>query len=71
MALSEASVEGPELVQSAARLVDELAQSFGFAEMGQISRDGQIRISYWGRTWADAIKAWAERCDVTVTTETL
>lgn len=71
VALSEASVEGPELVQSAAMLVDELGQSFGFPEMGQISRDGQIRIRYWGRTWADAIKGWADRCDVTVTTETL
>lgn len=71
VALTEASVEGSALVASAARLVDELGQSFGFPEMGQITRDGRIRIRYWGRTWADAIKAWAERSDVTMTDETL
>lgn len=71
VALTEASVEGPALVGSAARLVDELGQSFGFPEMGQVTRDGRIRIRYWGRTRADAIQAWAERSDVAVTTETL
>lgn len=71
VSLAEASLEGPALVAAAARLVDELAQSFGFPEMGQLTREGDIRIRYWGQSWAGEIKAWAERAGVPVTAQTL
>lgn len=62
---------GPELVATAARLSDALAQSFGIAELGQFSRDGEIRIRYWGSAGQAPLRAWAEAHDVTVTDETL
>lgn len=62
---------GPELVAAAGRLADELAQSFGIAELGQFSRDGEIRIRYWDTEGHSQLRAWAEAHGVTVTEEAL
>lgn len=62
--------QGPALVAAAARLADELAQSFGIAELGQFSRDGEIRIRYFGQRSQQELKWWAEQHDVTITDET-
>jgi hypothetical protein len=59
---------GPDLVAASALLVDQLAHAFGLAEMGQVSRDGQIRRRYWS---GSQVIAWAEQQGIEVTDETI
>jgi len=60
----------PDLVATAAALVADLAQSFGLAEVGQFSADGQIRINYWRRQVHTMIQNWATEHGIDVTEDT-
>lgn len=62
---------GPELVAATARLVDDLAQSFGIAELGQVTRQGEFRLPYWGSSEQQQVKAWAEAHGIDVTHDVL
>ncbi|RZU75111.1 hypothetical protein EV384_3638 [Micromonospora kangleipakensis] len=63
---------GPQLIEAAALLLDELGQAFGVPEMGQLSRDGRIRRPYWAsHGLRGPIVAWAEKNDIEVTDETI
>lgn len=68
-ALDDLADPGPALVSTAARLLDEVGTSFGIAEMGQLSRDGEIRRRYW----ADpaALLQWAARYGIEATEEVI
>jgi hypothetical protein len=66
-ALDDLAQPGPELVIVAAALADEIAQAFGVPEMGQLSRDGELRQRYWSRDRQAEMVAWAERNGITVT----
>jgi len=44
-------------------LVDEIGQAFGVAEMGQLTRKGQLRRRYWS---GSQIVAWAEQHGIEV-----
>ena len=56
------------LTAAAAQLVNEIGQVFGVAEMGQLSRDGQIRRPYWSQ---QQIIPWAEQNGIEVTNDTI
>lgn len=58
---------GAELVAAAALLIDELGQAFGIPEMGQLTRDGQLRRPYWDRNWQTQIVKWASDHGIGVT----
>jgi hypothetical protein len=58
----------PGLIAASALLVDEIGQAFGVPEMGQLSRDGQLRRPYWGD---QQIIAWAEQHGLEVTDDTI
>jgi hypothetical protein len=62
---------GPELVAATARLADDLAQSFGIAELGQVSRTGEVRIRYWRSQDQAQIHTWAEALGIALSPETL
>ena len=49
-------------------LADEIGQAFGIAELGQFSRDGQLRRRYWSQT---QIVAWAEQHGIKITEDIL
>jgi hypothetical protein len=68
-ALDELADPGPGLVAAAARLLDEIGTSFGIAEMGQFSLDGQIRRRYWSEP-RDLV-AWANDYGVAVTDDVI
>lgn len=69
--LDDLADPGPALVAVGARLGDELGQVFGIPELGQLTREGEIRIRYWGRSYADHVRRWATEHDVVVSEETL
>jgi hypothetical protein len=69
--LEDLASPGPILISTAASLVDELGQAFGIAEMGQVSRAGEIRRRYWGTGWAKLVEDWASKHGIAVTDETL
>jgi hypothetical protein len=50
---------------------DEPGQVFGIAELGQLSRGGQIRTPYWNRDWQPLIRAWAAEHGIDLIDETL
>jgi hypothetical protein len=64
-ALDELAEPGVALLETAARLLDELGTSFGIPEMGQFSPDGGVRRKYWKDS--RALVAWAEKHDISVT----
>lgn len=66
--LDDLAQPGPVLAAAAAQLVDEIGQAFGVAEMGQLSRNGQIRRHYWG---GQQIIQWAEQNGIEVTNDTI
>jgi hypothetical protein len=55
--LDDLAEPGRVLAAASALLVNEIGQAFGVAELGQLSRDGQLRRGYWSRpqivTWAE------------------
>jgi hypothetical protein len=63
---------GPPLLTTAAALANELAQSFGIAELGQVTPDGRIRSRYWRDTRDDGpLGSWARAAGVEMTTDAL
>ena len=69
--LDEIADPGPALVSVTARLGDELGQSFGVTELGQLSPSGEVRRKYWGGGRQTQIVAWANGCGVVVTDDVL
>lgn len=66
--LDDLAQPGPVLAAAAAHLVNEIGQAFGVAEMGQLSRDGQIRRPYWSQ---QQIILWAEQNGIEVSDDTI
>jgi hypothetical protein len=62
--LDDLAQPGPALAAAGALLVNEIGQAFGVAEMGQLSRDGQLRRPYWSQ---QLITTWAEQNGIEVT----
>ena len=69
--LDELAIFGPALVSVAARLSDELGQAFGIPAMGQLTRDGEIRIGYWSSGCHAQVREWAEQHGIAVTDRVL
>jgi hypothetical protein len=67
-ALDDLAQPCPGLVAASALLVDEIGQAFGVPEMGQLSRDGQIRRRYWSQ---QQILTWAEQNGIEVSDDTM
>jgi hypothetical protein len=68
--LDDLAQPGPPLIAAAAALLDELGQGHGVPEMGQLSRDGEIRRKYWGANWNRSVTTWAAQHGIKVTDET-
>lgn len=66
--LDDLAQPGPALIQASALLVNEIGHAFGIAEIGHISRDGQIRRRHWAHT---PIATWAEQHGIELTEDTL
>jgi hypothetical protein len=62
--LDDLAGPGPRLIAVAARLLDEVAQSFGIPELGQLSREGEIRLPYWSQSMRPPLVAWADQYGV-------
>lgn len=67
--LDDIAEPGAALVATAARLLDELGNSFGIPEMGQLSLDGEIRVRYWQDS--EPLVTWAEQHGVDTTDSTI
>jgi Putative DNA-binding domain len=65
------ATDGPDLVAAAYLLASDIMQEFGFAEAPQLTRDGQVRLPYWGRSTQPDLQAWTEGAGISVTTEEL
>jgi hypothetical protein len=65
--LDDLAHPGPGLVAASAMLVNEIGQAFGLAEMGQLSRDGQLRRPYWSD---QQVFTWAEQHGIEVIDDT-
>lgn len=57
---------GPDLVMATARVVDEIAQACGVAELGLAFRHGHLRSFYWPYEHQAAIQSWAARHGIVV-----
>ena len=60
---------GTALIEVSALLANEIGQSFGVAELGQLSLTGQIRRRYWS-IYQSQIEAWARNNDVEISEDT-
>ncbi len=60
---------GAALIEVSALLASEIGQSFGVAELGQLSPAGQIRRRYWS-IYQSQIEAWARRNDIAISEDT-
>lgn len=66
--LDDLARPGRGLAAASALLVNEIGQAFGVAEMGQLSRDGQLRRLYWR---GQDVGTWAEQNGIEVTDDTI
>lgn len=62
---------GPTTAATVAVLIDELGQAFGIPELGQFSREGEVRSRYWRTGSQHHMVTWAHQNGITVSTETL
>lgn len=65
--LDDLAQPGPVLVQASGLLINGIGHAFGFAELGHLSREGQIRGLYWAHS---PITDWAEQHGIEVTDDT-
>ena len=65
------AVDGPDLVAAAYLLATDIMQEFGCAETAQLTRDGQVRLAYWGRNTQPRVQAWAEAAGISVSADVL
>lgn len=75
-ALDDLADPGPALVAAAAILTADIGQAFGVTELGQLSRDGELRPAQWNpQGWQQSLIHWAEDHGIAVagsaTTSTL
>lgn len=68
--IDELASAGPELVAVAARIADQIGQTFGIAELGQLTRDGEIRIWYWNRELQQLVRQWADAGGIEISEST-
>lgn len=71
--IDELAAPSRTLTATTARLSNDLAQSFGIPELGQLTADGDVRQLYWSRRdgTQDRIVQWAEKAGIPVTDETM
>jgi Putative DNA-binding domain len=69
--LETVATDSPDLVAAAYLLATDIMQEFGCAEAAQLTRDGQVRLSYWGANAQPQIRAWADAAGISVTEEVL
>ena len=62
---------GTHLASAAYLLATDLFQEFGFPEAAQLTREGAVRLPYWGQESRPRIQSWATSAGVSVTQETL
>jgi len=62
---------GPTTAATVAALIDELAQAFGIPELGQFSREGEVRWPYWRTGSQHHMVTWAHHNGIPVSAETL
>ena len=62
---------GSDLVSAAYLLASDLFQDFGVAEAVQLTRDGGVRLPYWGQEWISHAEQWATLAGISTTRETL
>jgi hypothetical protein len=67
-ALDDLAQPGPSLTQAGALLVNQIAHAFGIAELGQLTRDGQIRRRHWAHI---PITTWADQHGIEITEDTV
>jgi hypothetical protein len=65
------AMDGPDLVAAAYLLATDIMQEFGCAEAPQLTRDGQVRLAYWGRNTQPHVQAWAEAAGISVSADAL
>ena len=58
---------GPDLVSAACLLATELFQQVGVPEVSQVTRDGELRRTYWSRRLFQQIEKWADDAGVGIT----
>jgi hypothetical protein len=58
--IDEIAEAGPVLVSTTSRLVDELCQNFGFAELAQLTASGELRGRYWSNEVQSLVTDWAQ-----------
>lgn len=62
---------GPDLVGTAALLLTDIAQAFGVAELGQLNREGEVRLRYWRSAIQQQVKSWCEAHSIEATQDTI
>lgn len=62
---------GPDLIGTAALLLSDVAQAFGVAELGQLDREGRVRLLYWRSGIQQHVRAWCEAHSIEATQETI
>jgi hypothetical protein len=63
--------DGTHLASAAYLLATDLFQEFGYPEAAQLTREGAVRLPYWGQESRPRIESWAASAGVSVTQETL
>ncbi|OIQ79109.1 divergent AAA domain protein [mine drainage metagenome] len=58
---------GTNLIETAAVLLQELAQSFGIVHSGYLSSDGRINIQYWDRNVHGQVRSWCAANNIEIT----
>jgi hypothetical protein len=61
----------PDLLTALHAALTDVVQSFGVAELAQLTEQGQVRRPYWSRERRPRLEAWAEQHGVDIVDETL
>jgi hypothetical protein len=69
--LDDLAASSSELLVALHAALTDVVQSFGIAELAQLTDRGQLRWPYWNREHRPWVKAWAERCGVNIIDEQL
>lgn len=69
--LDEIAAHVPQLLVALYPALTDLFQSFGVAELAQLTDEAQLRWPYWNNQRRPAVEAWAQRSGVAVIDEPL
>lgn len=65
--LDDLATIGPPLLATTAQLANEIGQTFGIAELGQVTRDGKLQRRYWNNAATNGLHvAWAEEFGIEI-----